>query len=95
MRARLLLSSGLLEQFDDFGMTRHCRRRGGGDARSGFQADIRTAIKQGLHNLNLSSTCCIHQGGSSIPGPSVDIHASLQQGFHPLDLAVFPSPFLA
>ena len=53
-----------------------------------LQADIRTAIKQGLHNFNLSSTRCIHQGGSSISGPSVDIHASLQQGFHPLDLAV-------
>ena len=55
IRARLLWSSGLLEQFDDFGMTRHCRRHGGGDIRSGFQADIRTAIKKGLHNFNLSS----------------------------------------
>lgn len=88
IRARLLWSSGLLEQFDDFGMTRHCCRHRGGDTRSGFQADIRTAIKKGLHNFNLSSTRCIHQGGPSIPGPCVDIHPGLRQGMHPLNLAV-------
>ena len=70
IRARLLWSSGLLEQFDDFGMTRHCRRHGGSDTRSGFQADIRTAIKKGLHSIRLRthSVGFLHQPVNQLPG---------------------------